>query len=198
MSVRERMSPNRAVALLASGLLGASAALLASCGSTAKLIPLANSEPLQKDFQEVASAAENSHGSCSSTEAALAKAQQDFESLPASVDAGLRRRLSEGLTKLRADALELCNQPAAGTTATTAPRTTPTNATPTTTTNTTPTQTTPSTSTTAPTTTTPGGGTPAGEEAQKEAQKEGGDKEKAKDGEGGGVPPNGGGQEGGK
>ena len=125
---------------------------------------MANSEPLQKDFEEVARAAESGHGSCASTEAALNKADHDFAALPASVDAGLRRRLGEGLSKLRADALELCLQPVAqATTATTAPRTTTTAPTQPSTTPTTPattnTQTTPNTTTT----TAPGGGTPATE-----------------------------------
>jgi hypothetical protein len=192
VSMRGRMSPKRAVALLVSGLLGASAALFTACGGSGKLIPLANSEPLQKDFEEVASAAENAHGSCASTEAALSKAQRDFNELPTSVDAGLRRRLDEGLVKLRADALEACRQPAAGTTATTTPHTTTTQTAPTpTTTSTTNTQTTPSTT---PTTTGPGG-TPAKEgagEGEAAKPKAGGTEPEA----GGGVPP--GGQEGGK
>src|SRR5204863_8451019 len=83
----------RPLGLLSVGLLGASTALLVACGSSGKLIPVANSEPLQKDFEEVARAAENGHGGCSSTEAALNKADHDFAGLPASVDAGLRRRL---------------------------------------------------------------------------------------------------------
>jgi hypothetical protein len=199
MSMRARVPLNRAVALLASGLLGASAALLASCGSDSRLIPLANSEPLQRDFEEVAHAAENAHGSCAATEAALAKAQADLSSLPSSVDAGLRRRLSEGLDRLRADALEVCGQPAAGTTAVT---TTPP-ATQTSTQATTP--------TTTKTSTSPGGGTAAKEEKEREKEEEkekekegeaGGTKPKEKGGDGGGAPPNSvlpnGGQEGGK
>ena len=90
MRVRGRIWSTRPVGLLAGGLLGAGAALLVSCGSNAKLIPLGNSEPLQKDFEDVARAAEGGHGSCSATEAALAKADQDFAGLPASVDTGLR------------------------------------------------------------------------------------------------------------
>jgi hypothetical protein len=154
---------------LPSGLLGACAALLVSCGSSAKLIPVANSEPLQRDFEEVAHAAESSHGSCAATEAAIVKAEGDFHALPETVDAGLRRRLEEGLTKLRSDALEVCAQPAAGTTTqATTPRTTTTNTTPTNT-QTTTTNTQPPTNTqTTPPATTPSGGTPA-----KEAEAEG-------------------------
>jgi hypothetical protein len=179
----------RAKRLLSCGLLGASAALLVSCGSSGKLIPVANSEPLQKDFEEVARAAENGHGSCASTEAAIRKAERDFDHLPASLDAGLRRRLSEGISTLRGDALGLCVQPSA----TPPPRTTtstPASTTPT------PTQTTPTqTNTNTTTTTGPGGGTPAKEsEAEAEAEP----RHKGKDGEpnGAGGAPSGG--EGGK
>jgi hypothetical protein len=174
----------RPLGVLASGLLGASAALLVSCGSSTRLIPVANSEPLQKDFEEVARAAESGRGSCAATEAALNKAEHDYLALPASVDAGLRRRLREGLAKLHSDALELCVQPSAQTTITTTPTRTTTETTPpnttTTGTQTTGTQTTPNTGTT--TTTAPGGGTPAGEgegEEGREGKRKG-------DGEGGG------------
>jgi hypothetical protein len=183
----------RAKRLVSCGLLGASAALLVSCGGSGKLIPVANSEPLQKDFEEVARAAENGHGSCASTEAAIRKAERDFDHLPASLDAGLRRRLSEGISTLRGDALGLCVQPSTQTAATPPPRTTtstPTSTTPTAT-QTTPTQ----TNTNTTTTTGPGGGTPAKES---EAEAEGEPKHKGKDGEptgAGGAPPGG---EGGK
>jgi hypothetical protein len=201
VSMRARASLNRAVALLASGLLGAGAAFLASCGSGNRLIPVANSEPLQRDFEEVAHAAETAHGSCSATEATLAKAQADLSGLPSSVDAGLRRRLGEGLDKLRADALEVCGQPSAGSTvATTVPPAT----TQTSTQATTPT-------TTTKTSTTPGGGTAAKEEKDREKEEErekeregeaGGTKAKEKSGGDGASPGNGvlpnGGQEGGK
>jgi hypothetical protein len=194
--MRARMCPKRPLAVLASGLLGASAAVLVSCGSSGKLIPVANSEPLQRDFQEVATAAENAHGSCASTEATVAKAQQDLNTLPSSVDAGLRHRLTEGLAKLRSDALELCAQPAAGTTATTAPRTTTTPPSTATSTTTTPTTTPETTPTSTNTTTSPGGGTVAPKEGEGESagkRKDGGAEPEA----GGGAPPAGG-QEGGK
>jgi len=196
MSMRGRRWSNRPLGLLAGGLLGAGAALLASCGGNGKLIPVANSEPLQKDFEEVARAAENGHGSCSATEAALAKTKQDFAALPASVDAGLRRRLREGISKLHTNALELCIQPAVSTTPTTAPRTntsTPTGVTPTntqTSSTQTSTQTTPNTTTT----TAPGGGTPAKEGEGEEEASPGRHKGNGKDGEGapsGGAAPGG-------
>jgi hypothetical protein len=149
------------------GLLGVATALLISCGgSGAGLIPAGNAGPLQGDFEAIASAAQSGNGSCSATESAIQKTEQDFHELPSNVDAGLRSRLSEGITNLRKHALELCSQPLQGSTVTTtttkSTQTTPTTTTPPTTTETTPPQTTPSTSSTSQTTTTgSGGGTPA-------------------------------------
>ena len=146
-------------------LLGAGAAVLVSCGSssTKGLIPLASSEPLQSDFQEVSQDAQAGNGSCSATETALAKTERDFRALPGNVDAGLRTTLREGIENLRTRALALCAHPSSTQSTTTAPKTTttPTTTTPTTTT-TTPTTTTPTTpttptTTTPPTTTSPGG-----------------------------------------
>jgi hypothetical protein len=147
-------------------LLGVATALLISCGgSGAGLIPAGNAGPLQGDFEAIASAAQSGNGSCSATESAIQKTEQDFHELPSNVDAGLRSRLSEGITNLRKHALELCSQPLQGSTVTTTTKstqTTPTTTTPPTTTETTPPQTTPSTSSTSQTTTTgSGGGTPA-------------------------------------
>jgi hypothetical protein len=168
MSIRGRIRSTTPLGLLASGVLGTSAALLVSCGGSSKLIPVANSEPLQKDFEEVARAAEGAHGSCTGTEVALRKAEQDYAALPASLDAGLRRRLHEGIDKLRADALELCVQPATSTQATTNTQPTTTSTAPPTTQPTTP-QTT--TTQTIPTTTGPGG-TPAPKEGEGEGEGE--------------------------
>jgi hypothetical protein len=135
------------------GLLGVATALLISCGgSGAGLIPAGNAGPLQGDFEAIASAAQSGNGSCSATESAIQKTEQDFHELPSNVDAGLRSRLSEGITNLRKHALELCSQPLQGSTVTTTTKSTQT----------TPTTTTPSTSSTSQTTTTgSGGGTPA-------------------------------------
>jgi len=153
--------------ILLAGLLGVSAALLVACGSSGKgLIPSANAGPLQSDFEAVAQAAQSGEGSCTATEAAIAKTETDFAALPATVDSGLHKTLSLGIANLRRRALALCAQPLPQTTSTTK-TTTPTTATstqttPTTTstpTETTATSTTPTTS--APTATTPGGGTPA-------------------------------------
>jgi hypothetical protein len=149
----------------AAGLLGVLAAVLVSCGSSgAGLIPAGNAGPLQTDFEAIARAAESGNGSCAATESALARTEADFNSLPASVNSGLRTRLREGITHLRSRALMLCAQPTQQATVTSdTTKSTPTTTTTTapTTTQTTPTDTTPTTTTTTPTTTGPGGGTPA-------------------------------------
>jgi cytoskeletal protein RodZ len=151
--------------ILLTGLLGVVAALLVACGSSGKgLIPTANAGPLQSDFEAVAQAAESGEGSCTATEAAIAKTESDFAALPSSVDKGLRKTLTLGIANLRRRALALCAQPLPQSTSTTTTPTTTTSTqtTPTTTTSTETTPTTPTTSTpTTPTATTPGGGTPA-------------------------------------
>jgi cytoskeletal protein RodZ len=160
------MTVNRLIRLLCAGLLGVCVALLVACGSSGKgLIPAANAGPLQSDFEAVAREAQSGEGSCTATEAAIAKTESDFAALPASVDEGLRKTLSKGIANLRREALKLCKQPLPqATTSTSTPTKTTTTSTQTTSTTTTPTpttstQTTPTTTT--PTATTPGGGTPA-------------------------------------
>ena len=143
------------------GMLGVAIPLLASCGSSgAGLIPAGNAGPLQSDFEAVAQAAENGDGVCATTESAILKTEQDFSALPSSVDAGLRNRLHEGISKLRSDALSLCKQQLPQATATSTSQKTTTS-----TSTTTPTVSSPTTSTSTPTNTNPppgeGGGTPA-------------------------------------
>jgi hypothetical protein len=160
---------NLRLRVLLTVLLGVSATLLVACGSSGKgLIPAANAGPLQSDFEAVAQAAQSGEGSCTATEAAIAKTETDFAALPGTVDSGLHKTLSLGIANLRRRALTLCAQPLPQTTSTTKTSTTPTTATstqttpaPTTTTHTetSPTPTTPTPTT--PTATTPGGGTPA-------------------------------------
>lgn len=164
------MTVNRLIRLLLAGLLGVAAALLVACGSSGKgLIPTANAGPLQSDFEAVAQAAQSGEGSCTATEAAIAKTETDFAALPSTVDQGLHKTLSLGIANLRRRALVLCAQPLPQATSTTSAPTTTTSTqtTPTTTTHT-ETTTTPTTpTTTTPTATTPGGGTPApGSESQ--------------------------------
>ncbi len=110
-------APVRAPAL-AAALIGA-AMLLASCGASSKgLIPLANAGPLKSDFEEVFQTARSGDGDCTATSAAMAKTEQDFAALPGTIDAGLRKTLSEGIENLRERALALCAQPLTQTTAT--------------------------------------------------------------------------------
>jgi hypothetical protein len=163
--------PRAILRLLLTGALGVGVALLVSaCGASDKLIPTANAVPLQGDFESVAQAAESGGGDCSTTEAALLKTEQDFTSLPATIDAGLHARLREGIAKLREDALARCAKPLAAGAPTTSkasttkstPAKTPTTTTTTETTTTATTQTPPTTST--PASTSPGGGTQAPEE----------------------------------
>jgi hypothetical protein len=153
--------------LLTAALLGvAVAVVLASCGSSGKgLIPLANAGPLQGDFEAVAQAAQSGGGDCTATTEAINKTERDFAALPASVDAGLRGKLSEGISNLRERALVLCAQPSTQTTTTRttttttqAPKSQPTTPT---STPTTPTATTPVTPPTATTPANNGGGTAA-------------------------------------
>ncbi|HWX43913.1 MAG TPA: hypothetical protein VNY52_01160, partial [Solirubrobacteraceae bacterium] len=140
--------------LLTALLLGAGAAVLVSCGSSgAGLIPSESAGPLESDFQAIASAARTGNGNCSPTEIAIHNAESNFHALPRSIDAGLRLRLSEGITHLSERALVLCAQPLSQTTTgeastptKTAPSTTTKTQTQTTSTGTT--QTTPTTSTT--------------------------------------------------
>jgi len=149
---------------LVAALLGLAAALLISCGSSGKgLIPTANAGPLQADFEAVSQAALNGNGSCSGTEAAIAKTEQDFNALPAAVNGGLRSKLREGITNLSKRARELCTQPLTPATTATTQKTTPPPPTTTAQTSTTPPPTTTTPTTTTPTTTTPetGGGTAA-------------------------------------
>jgi len=157
--------------LLACALgVGVALTVSACAGSNAKLIPVADSEPLQSDFEAVAQAAEEGDGDCSTTEAALLKTEQDFGRLPTSVDAGLHARLREGIAKLRQDALGVCAKAQRSTTSTA--KTTTSRSTPTTTSTSstsspngeTQTSSTETQAASTPTTTSPGGGTQAPEE----------------------------------
>jgi hypothetical protein len=170
------------IRLVVAALLGVVVATLVSCGSSGTgLIPSASAGPLQSDFEAVARAAAAGNGSCAATESALGKTEQDFLALPASIDAGLHKRLQEGISNLRKRALAMCIQPMPTATSTAETQTD-------TTTTTTSTETTPTTSTTTtpetPTDTTPpnsGGGTEAPGEGAEEGPGKGKEKEKKKD-----------------
>lgn len=185
------MNMRTLIRLATVALLGATTALLVSCGSTGKgLIPSASAGPLKNDFEEVAQAAESGNGSCSATESALGKTEQDFLALPTTIDKGLHRRLEEGIKHLRKQALEMCAEPTSTATSTgTETKTTPPTSTETTSTET---ATTPSTTPSAPTSTqtTPTTGTPqnpgGGVEAPEEGSGEGGVGEQGAGAEGAG------------
>lgn len=125
----------------------ASTSLLAGCGSSGspKLIPADSADALDGSIQEVADA--TAAGNCAKAEAALSTAQDQLASLPRSVDAQLRARISEGLGRLADTVPAQCREAK--------PKTTPTTTTaPTTTTTTEPTTSTRTTTTTTQTTTT--------------------------------------------
>jgi|GEM_PF-711865 len=172
MTVRKRFSAVRSpqlpivrrspvLRLLFAAVLGVASALLVSCGSSgAGLIPVGNAGPLKSDFEAVAQAAQSADGSCTATEEAIVRTEQDFADLPSTVDSGLRNTLHQGIDNLRSRALVLCAQPLAQTATSVPPKTTSSSpaTTPTVTQTTTPT-----TQATAPptTSTSPGGGTQA-------------------------------------
>jgi hypothetical protein len=145
----------RPIRLLCAGLLGVLAAVLVSCGSSgAGLIPAQNAGPLLGAFQAVERAAKEGNGRCTATEAAIRTTELDLQRLPA-IDAGLRARLQEGVSKLRELALEMCAQPSSQATATGAASTTVKTPPPSSTTTETSTTSTGATQTTPPTATTP-------------------------------------------
>jgi hypothetical protein len=199
MTARAPITARAGLRLLLACALGFAAALLVSCGSSGKgLIPGADAGPLRTDFEEVEQTAQAGNGTCSATEAALAKTESDFQALPSSLDAGLRNTLRQGIANLHTRALGVCSQSlsttsSTGTTAKTTTATTQTTTVPTTTVTTPTTSTsTTTTPTTTPTITTPGpgGGTEAPNGENQQGTPEGNGV-----GQGGGVPP---GQEAGK
>ena len=199
-------APARARALVLAGALIAAALLLASCGGSSKgLIPLADAGPLKSDFEEVFQAARSGNGDCTATSAAIAKTEHDFAALPGTIDAGLRKTLSQGIENLRERALALCAQPLTQTTATTT-TTTPAHAhlAPTTAPKTAPTTTTPATTTpaptqrTAPSTTPPATSTPNNGGGTAAPSGEAGGGHEAENGENESASERAGGQEAGK
>lgn len=150
--------------LLPAGALGATAAVLVSCGGGGTgLIPAADAGPLQTDFNDVGQAVSN--GDCHGTLAALHRARHDFGALPPTVDAGLRRRLSDGLINLDHTAPHQCGQSSTSSTSPSATQTTPpptTQSTPSTTDTTTAPPTTSSTNTSSQTQPSPGSSSPSG------------------------------------
>jgi hypothetical protein len=103
-----RIALRRSPAVLAIALPGL---LLSACGgSGAGLIPTANAGPLVRDFEEVAHKAHAGNGSCTETTEAIERTEADFARISARLDFALRRKLQEGITNLRKQALEQCAQ----------------------------------------------------------------------------------------
>jgi hypothetical protein len=176
------MTMKTLIRLLSATLVGVAMALLVSCGSSGSgLIPSADAGPLRNDFEAVLQAASTGSGSCSATESALGKTEQDFLALPATIDRGLHARLQEGISNLHKRALEMCTQLKPTATSTTSTETTPSTTPNTTTTTETTPATTPSTPSTTPTNTqttqstetpaNPGGGTEAPGEGAGQVEK---------------------------
>ena len=153
--------------LLAAGSLGLGAAFLAACGERSDLISSRDASGLNGALDAVDGAV--GAGDCRAASRASSQLRDQVASLPLTVNARLRRNLSEGASTVSELAAQDCQ---ATTTTTTAPPTT-TETTPTTTettpttTQTTPTTTQTTTTTTDTTTTTTptppgGGGAPSG------------------------------------
>jgi hypothetical protein len=141
-------------------VLGLASAFLVACGDRSKLIPGTDAQRLKARIDSVSSAVD-AH-SCSRAQIAAQNLQDSVNSLPRSVDPGLRSRLQDGATRLAAAAADECQRTTTQTTPTvteTTPTVTETTTTPTQTqTTTTPTNTTTTPTTSTPTTTQPGTG----------------------------------------
>jgi len=79
---------------------------LAGCGSSRGLIPPASANALERDFAEVARAAQQ--GECNGVRELVERSEADLSALPVSVARALRERLSQGVANLRTVALERC------------------------------------------------------------------------------------------
>jgi len=93
------------------------AVAVAGCGSTRGLIPPANASALERDFAEVARAAEQ--GECTGAKEMIERTETDFAALPGSVAAPLRQQLASGIANLRSLTFSKCLSAATTTTSTT-------------------------------------------------------------------------------
>jgi hypothetical protein len=103
-------------ALLVTIAMLATAALLSACGGSSGLIPARNAATLQDDLNNVSDYVVLKD--CPQTDDALAQAENDFASLPASVNAALRANLQKGLNALESAARRNCQTSSASTSAT--------------------------------------------------------------------------------
>jgi hypothetical protein len=148
------MSMPRPVSLLLALVLGASAAGLVACGKeNPHLFSAARSGRLTQALDQVQNAVADHN--CAGARSALARLNDQINTLPADTDPRLRTQLQRGATALAPQAAKECQQTeTTPTTTTTTPTTTETTTTTTPTTTETTTTTTPTTTTTTPTTTT--------------------------------------------
>jgi hypothetical protein len=141
-------------------LCGVLAALAVGCGDRSNLIPQSRADALTQQLDDLKAAVDK--GDCTGLSGKVKTFHDDATSLSSSVDAGLRKRINEGVAALQDTAVKDCQTNAAAgqtqTTDTTPTDTTTTATTETQTTTTTETQTVPSDTTTTdttPTTTAP-------------------------------------------
>jgi hypothetical protein len=137
-------------------LCGVLAALAVGCGDRSNLIPQSRADDLTQQLADIKAAVDQ--GECDGLSGKVKAFHDEATNLSSSVDAGLRKRINEGVAALQDTAVEDCETNAtAGQTQTTetTPDTTTTETTPTETTTTTETTTVPPETTPTDTTTTP-------------------------------------------
>jgi hypothetical protein len=93
-------------ALAVAGSTLATAVLIAACGGSGGLIPAASAGTLRVDLSKIS--ADVLEMSCTAATADIAIANNDFNSLPASVNQALVTELQNGLTTLATNALKEC------------------------------------------------------------------------------------------
>ena len=102
-------------ALAVAGATLATALLIAACGGSGGLIPAASAGTLRIDLSRIS--ADVVEQNCAAATADIATANNDFNSLPTSVNTSLVTELQNGLTALATNALKECR----GTTSSTGP-----------------------------------------------------------------------------
>ena len=92
--------------LAVAGATLATAALLAACGGSGGLIPAASAGTLRVDLSRIS--ADVVEQNCAAANTDIATANNDFNSLPTSVNQTLVNNLQNGLTALATNALKEC------------------------------------------------------------------------------------------
>ncbi len=93
-------------AVLLALVLGALCALAVACGDTSELLTERRAARLTGDVDRVAEAVRQ--GDCEATSVRVQELQAEVADLPASLSAGLRRNLEDGVAQLAAQAQEEC------------------------------------------------------------------------------------------